>query len=79
MKYQRLDLYSHVSHELAYADLQVIEVLDNVRLLTRRSLENPQDRETKRELAVQKATFWKSIEVRESVALDLVRVNQRRG
>lgn len=74
MRFQRLDLYSHLSHELAHADMEIIETLDSVRLLIRRCIENPGDRSIRGELHRQKSAYWRALEMRESVAYELARV-----
>lgn len=74
MKLHRLDLYSHLSHEMSLADLELIETLDAIRTLLRQRLENPGQRAVQRELHVLMTTFWKALEVRESVAYELSRV-----
>lgn len=79
MKIHRLDLYSHLSHELSLADLELIESLDGLRALLRRSFENPSDREAKRDLRIQKEIFWTALEIREATALDLARATQPHG
>lgn len=79
MKIHRLDLFSHLSHELGLADLELIESLDGVRTLLRRTFESPGDRSAKRELKIQKENFWAALEIREATALDLARVTQARG